>query len=95
MANKKKKLVDLKPQVDKLTEKELKSIQDIVKLINNCQMQIGGLETQKFDAMSKLKHFQSELNKVQLELENKYGKVSVNIQDGAIKPEQDEIDKKN
>ncbi len=95
MANKKKKLVDLKPQVDKLTEKELKSIQDIVKLINNCQMQVGGLETQKFDAMSKLKHFQSELNKVQLELENKYGKVSVNIQDGAIKPEQDEIDKKN
>lgn len=95
MANKKKKLVDLKPQVDKLTEKELKSIQDTVKLINNCQMQIGGLETQKFDAMSKLKHFQSELNKVQLELENKYGKVSVNIQDGAIKPEQDEIDKKN
>ncbi len=95
MANKKKKLVDLKPQVDKLTEKELKSIQDIVKLINNCQMQVGGLETQKFDVMSKLKHFQSELNKVQLELENKYGKVSVNIQDGAIKPEQDEIDKKN
>mgnify|MGYP000117634761 FL=1 len=95
MANKKKNLVDLKPKNDKLTEKELKSIQDIVRLINNCQMQIGGLETQKFDAISKLKRFQSELNKVQLELEDKYGKVSVNVQDGSIKPEQDEIDKKN
>ena len=52
MANKKKNLVDLKPKNDKLTEKELKSIQDIVRLINNCQMQIGGLETQKFDAIS-------------------------------------------
>ena len=95
MANKKKKLVDLKPQNDKLTEEELKSIQDKVKIINRYQMQIGGLETQKFDAISKLKHFQNELNKVQLELENKYGKVSVNLQDGSIKPEQDEIDKKN
>ena len=95
MANKKKKLVDLKPPVEKITEKELKSIQDMVQVINKSQMQIGGLETQKFDAISKLKHFQSELNKVQLELEDKYGKVSVNIQDGSIKPEQDEIDKKN
>jgi hypothetical protein len=95
MANKKKKLVDLKPTVEKITEKELKSIQDMVQVINKSQMQIGGLETQKFDAISKLKHFQSELNKVQLELEDKYGKVSVNIQDGSIKPEQDEIDKKN
>jgi len=95
MAKNKKNIVNLKPKVEKLTEEELKSIQDIVKLINNCQMQIGGLDVQKFDAISKLKSFQNELNKVQLKLENKYGKVSVNIQDGSIKPEQDEIDKKN
>jgi allophanate hydrolase subunit 1 len=73
----------------KIKKEELKSIQDKVQAINNVQMQIGGLEVQKSIAIEKLKAFQQELNVVQKTLEDKYGKVSVNITDGTIKEIED------
>ena len=39
----------------KITKDELKSVQDKVSLINNAQMQIGGLEVQKTLIVEKLK----------------------------------------
>ncbi len=69
----------------KIKKEELKSIQDKVNAINNAQMQVGGLEVQKSLAIEKLRAFQQELNVVQNTLEEKYGKVSVNITDGTIK----------
>ena len=80
----------------KLTKKELESIQGRVNGINQLQMQIGGLEVQKNAAVSQIKELQNELNVVQGELEKKYGRVSVNINDGTIKAEENgSIDKKN
>ena len=69
----------------KITKDELKSVQDKVSLINNAQMQIGGLEVQKTLVIEKLKAFQTELNVIQTSLESKYGKMSVNISDGSLK----------
>ena len=73
----------------KIKKEELKSIQDKVQSINNVQMQIGGLEVQKSIAIEKLKAFQQELNIVQNTLEDKYGKVSVNLTDGTFKEIED------
>ena len=69
----------------KINKEELKSVQDKVKLINHFQMQIGALEVQKDAAITKLKATQEELSVVQTSLENKYGKMSVNISDGSLK----------
>tara|TARA_Y100000401_G_scaffold75695_1_gene61526 strand:+ start:592 stop:840 length:249 start_codon:yes stop_codon:yes gene_type:complete len=69
----------------KITKDELKSVQDKVSLINNAQMQIGGLEVQKTLIIEKLKSFQTELNVIQTSLESKYGKKTVNINDGTLK----------
>lgn len=69
----------------KITKDELKSVQDKVSLINNAQMQIGGLEVQKTLVIEKLKAFQTELNVIQTSLESKYGKKTVNINDGTLK----------
>jgi|TARA_B100000424_G_C22879162_1_gene468020 hypothetical protein len=69
----------------KITKDELKSVQDKVSLINNAQMQIGGLEVQKTLIIEKLKAFQTELNVIQTSLESKYGKKTVNINDGTLK----------
>ena len=69
----------------KITKDELKSVQDKVSLINNAQMQIGGLEVQKTLIIEKLKSFQTELNVIQTSLEGKYGKKTVNINDGTLK----------
>jgi allophanate hydrolase subunit 1 len=74
----------------KVTKDELKSIQEKVNSINNIQMQIGGLVIQQNQAVKMLESLQTELNVIQTSLESKYGKVSVNIQDGSLKeiPEQ-------
>jgi len=95
MANKKKKYVDLKPKVEKVNEEELKSIQDLVSIINKAQMQVGAFELQKNEAVQTVIHFKAKLNELQIELEKKYGKVSVNLNDGTIKPDQNESNKKN
>ena len=68
----------------KVSDKELKSIQEKVNSINKLQMTVGGLEIQKSVAMEQIKAFQDELNVLQNVLEKKYGKVSVNITDGTI-----------
>lgn len=90
------KVEDIAKDVKKVTDEELKSVQDKVSLINQAQMQVGGLEVQKTSALEQLKAFQLELQTIQATLEEKYGKVSVNLQDGTISelPE-DETDKKD
>ena len=69
----------------KITKDELKSVQDKVNLINKAQMQIGGIEVQKTLIIETLKSFQTELNVIQTSLESKYGKKTVNINDGTLK----------
>ena len=68
----------------KITKKELETIQDKVKAINSLQMNIGGLEVQKTQAIQMLNAAQAELGVIQGELEKKYGNVSVNIETGII-----------
>tara|TARA_E500000331_G_C16641166_1_gene448623 strand:+ start:200 stop:487 length:288 start_codon:yes stop_codon:yes gene_type:complete len=91
------KVEDIAQDVKKITDEELKSVQEKVNAINQVQMQIGGLEVQKNMALDTIKASQVDLQVTQKELEDKYGKVSVNLQTGAITeiPEENEADKKN
>lgn len=94
--NKDAKIEDIAQDVKKITEEELKGVQEKVGQINQLQMQVGGLEVQKTIGIENIKTVQGELGKLQNELEEKYGKVSVNLQDGTIKPvEEDEANKEN
>ena len=90
------KIEDIAQDVKKITEEELKSVQEKVGKINSAQMQVGGLEVQKHIALHQVTNLQDELQALQKTLENKYGKVSVNLQTGEITeiPE-DEADKKD
>ena len=90
------KVEDIAQDVNKITDEELKSVQEKVNVINQVQMQIGGLEVQKNIALDTIKAGQVDLQVIQKELEEKYGKVSVNLTDGTISeiPE-DEVDKKD
>ena len=74
----------------------MKSVQEKVNNMNQAQMQVGGLEVQKSVALETLKGLQMDLQVIQKDLEEKYGKVSVNLTDGTISeiPE-DETDKKD
>ena len=70
----------------KITEEQLKELQEKVGAIQNVQSQIGGLEAQKHAALHVLASQQEELQKIQKALEEEYGKVSINIQDGTYEP---------
>ena len=91
------KVEDIAKDVKKVTDEELKSVQEKVNSINQAQMQIGGLEVQKTVALEAIKVTQMELQTIQKTLEEKYGKVSVNLTDGTISeiPEENETDKKD
>ena len=92
------KVEDIAQDVKKITDEELKSVQEKVSNINQVQMQIGGMEVQKNIALDTIKASQMDLQTIQKDLEEKYGKVSVNLQDGTITeiPEEDEsVEQKN
>jgi len=89
------KVEDIAKDVSKIDEQELKAVQAKIQQINQAQMQVGGLEVQKNIALEVLKAGQQELQVLQKTLEDKYGKVNVNLTDGTISEIQDEADKKD
>jgi hypothetical protein len=91
----KEEVIDLAPSVDKITDEQLKELQGLVGQINNIQLSIGQLETQKAGMLQGIGELQLKLKDVQANLEEEYGKVSVNIQDGTFKAIEDEADKKD
>tara|TARA_R100001015_G_C4609740_1_gene165025 strand:+ start:1141 stop:1431 length:291 start_codon:yes stop_codon:yes gene_type:complete len=92
---KKEELVDLKPE--KVTDEQLKKIQNVVDRINQTQMNIGQLESRKHQALHYLAGVNDELALIQSELMEAYGTNDVNIQDGSINypKENGEANKKN
>jgi hypothetical protein len=75
----------------KITDEQLKSLQGKVGGIQNLQAQIGGLEAQKHAALHQLASAQEDLQTLQKTLEEEYGKVSINIQDGTYEEIVEEV----
>jgi len=78
-----------KEEVLKVTEDELKSLQEIVSSMNGATTRVGQIETQKHMVLHDLSLMRTDLMKLQSELEEAYGKVDVNIQDGTITVRED------
>ena len=76
-----------------ITDEELKELQGRVNIINQTQLKIGQLETEKHFLLHELGASQDELKKIQDKLEKEYGKVSVNIADGTYEPIKEEDEK--
>ena len=85
-----------KAKPTKVTKQELETIQGLVSNINELQLRVGGLEIQKKYAMDQVIASQEKLQVYNRTLQEKYGLVSVNIQDGSLKPlPKNEVNKKN
>tara|TARA_B100001093_G_scaffold188201_1_gene180734 strand:+ start:3497 stop:3772 length:276 start_codon:yes stop_codon:yes gene_type:complete len=67
---------------NKITEKELKNLQELVAKLNSASSQLGNIEMQKHQLLHASQTLQSDMAEMQKSLEETYGKVSVNIQDG-------------
>lgn len=67
----------------KIKDEQLKSLQEKVGAIQQLQGQIGNVEAQKHILLHQLVSVQDDLQKLQTALQDEYGKVSINIQDGS------------
>ena len=77
----------------KIKDEQLKQLQDQVNTINQNQLQIGNLETQKHSLIHNGVELQNQLRGIQDELEKEYGKITINISTGEyedIKEEEEE-----
>ena len=90
----KEKVVDLKPQ--NITTEELEGLQNLVNTLNRTQMEIGSLESRKHGLLHQVISLQQQMQTLQKGFEELYGKVDINITDGAIAyPEDVEANKEN
>jgi hypothetical protein len=83
-AKKMEKVVDLKPKAEKITNEQLKKVQDTVNGINRAQLEIGSLELRKHEMMHGIAGLRDELTLLQAEFDKEYGTFDINIQDGII-----------
>ena len=77
-----KELKGIKPE--KITDEQLKKVQDTVNDINKFQLEIGSMEVKKHELMHSVAGLRGELTALQTEFEKDYGTFDINIQDGVI-----------
>ena len=85
---KKEKVVDLKPE--KISEENLKELQNVVSAINKLQFDIGQMEVQKHSAMLALFQGNDKLSEIQNRFKEEYSTNNINIQTGVINYEKNE-----
>ena len=74
----------------KITEEQLTKIQDQQKELNAILHEIGLLESQKHGLLHKIAEVNQDVETLKNELENQYGAVNINVEDGTYT----EIEKK-
>jgi len=82
------KVKDLRPK--KITKEQLGKMQNVVRAVNEGQQQLGILESQKHALLHEVMQLQGMINEIQKELQEEYGKVDININDGVIRYKEDE-----
>ena len=68
--------------MSKITEEQLKQLQEQEGKKNAIKHDIGLLETQKHALLHAFANIQEEQDKLKVQLEEEYGKINVNLQDG-------------
>ena len=85
-----KELKGIKPE--KITDEQLKKVQDTVNNLNRSQLEIGSMEIKKHELMHNIAGLRDGLTLLQNEFEKEYGTFDINIQDGTINyPENGEV----
>ena len=86
----KEKMVDLKPEVDKISDEHLKQLQEVINVVNNLQFKIGQLEGQKHNLLHELGLSQKKIIDMQDMFSKEYGTFDINVADGTINRKEDE-----
>ena len=81
---KKEEIVDLKPKAEKITDEQLKRVQETVNNINRGNLEIGSMEVKKHEIMHGIAGLRDQLKVLQDEFQKEYGTFDVDIQNGTI-----------
>ena len=89
-----KELKGIKPE--KITDEQLKKVQDLINGINRSQMELGQMESKKHAMLHHVSSLQEAVGVMKEEFEKDYGTYDISIQDGTINyPRNGEADKKD
>ena len=88
MAKRKTKKVE-KPS--KITNEELNQVQSVINEINRAQLEIGSFESKKHNILHHIAQSQEKLGEMQSEFEKNYGTADINIQDGTINYQKEDV----
>ena len=77
-------MVDLKPKAEKITDEQLKMLQQVVNDNNAIQFKVGALEAQKHELMHKQVGVQEKIVQLQDTFSEEYGTFDINLTDGTI-----------
>ena len=79
----------------KITKEELTTLKEAVDKLNQKQLQLGIIETQKHEILHLFAVLQEDLLKIRKDLEQTYGKVNISVADGTITEIKDESNKED
>ncbi len=77
-------------EVSKIEDQELKTVKEQTGKLQQCIMDLGSLEVRKTEIMQAYAEFLKELDVTKKELEEKYGQVNINLQDGSYEEVKEE-----
>ena len=78
--------------MSKITEEQLKQLQEQEGKKNAIKHDIGLLETQKHSLLHAFAQIQEQQDKLKVELEDQYGKINVNLEDGSYEIIAEEVE---
>jgi len=68
---------------NKITDEELKNLQDSQSKMSQALSQVGLLESQKHSLLHSIAEFNKEIEDNKKVLEEKYGSININLEDGS------------
>ena len=90
-----KELKGIKPE--KITDEQLKKVQELITEINKVQIELGQVETRKHAMLHHVSSLQEGVGNMKDEFEKEYGTADIDIQSGTINypKENGEVNKKD
>ena len=84
------KSIDLAAKPEKITEEQLKEVQQVISTSNQIKLEIGNAETRKHALLHELDFVNKKMGEINAKLEEEYGKMDIDINTGAINYPEDE-----
>jgi len=82
------------PKVEKpskITNEELNQVQSVINDVNRAQLEIGSFESKKHNLLHHVAQLQEKLGGMQAGFEKTYGTSDINIQDGTINHQKEDV----